>query len=69
METFAVIVLVIIVVSIQHLVNWMWRWDSKNNTRADISLLFIVLTTISIFISWACIYHIILWGYPIISGK
>lgn len=64
MEKFAVICLIVIFLTIQHILNWMWR-KSNNETVVP----FVFITAISAIISGIILYHIIIWSYPILITK
>ena len=61
MIVFSIICLVVIMLSLQHLLNWVWRktWE-KDDTSLFIGVLWI--SGVSLAVSYACIYHILLWG-------
>jgi hypothetical protein len=59
MEIFSIICLVVILITIQHLLNWGWRIVKKD--KEFIGLIF-TATMLSITITFLIIYHIILWG-------
>lgn len=61
MVIFSIICLVVIVLAIQHLINWLWR----NTKEVDIAPA-VMLTVFSVIVTWYCIYYIILWGKNLI---
>jgi hypothetical protein len=63
MAIFSVTCLVIIILAIQHLLNWYFR------KLADVSLipLSIICILVGTIITTVCVVHITLWLYPIIS--
>jgi Kef-type K+ transport system membrane component KefB len=61
MEIFSIICLIVIIVAVQHLLNWLWR-----KIESDTSFIAVMLTVVGLVISWACLYHIILWGKNLI---
>lgn len=60
MIQFAIICLIVILIAIQHLLNWGWR---KLNDKG----VMFILTLYAAYITWACIVHIVLWLYPLIK--
>ena len=64
MVTFSVIILVIVLIAIQHLLNWLWRSALKNKKLVEISA---ITTIISIPLSYLIILTIIKWGQPLIK--
>jgi hypothetical protein len=65
MNKFAVIILVIILIAIQHLSNWIIR-KILNNIHSDAKLVFWTLV-FNFLLSFPCVYYIIKWGYPLIQ--
>lgn len=64
MEIFSIICLVIIMLGIQHLLNWMWRGYQK--IKGELIVPTVMLTVLSIIPTWYCIYYMILWGKNLI---
>jgi len=65
MQIFAIICLCIILLSIQHLLNWLIRLFFKHD--ADFAIGTIWISLLGLLISWVCLYYIILWTYPLIK--
>lgn len=61
MVIFSIICLVIILIVIQHLLNWLWRQVEENSF-----MLTFMVTLVGLLISWVCLYHIILWSKDLI---
>lgn len=62
MEKFAIACLMIIVVSIQHLINFAWR-----KTKDEQLLPFcIIAIALALFLTFICFYYITIWWYPLI---
>ena len=59
MEVFSIVCLVVILFGMQHLLNWFWR---KNYKEESLFALGFVFTVISGFVSYGLVYLIILWG-------
>lgn len=59
MEVFSIVCLVVILFGIQHLLNWFWRKNYKEEGLIPIG---IMLTLLSLIISGAIIHQIIIWG-------
>lgn len=69
MNIFASIVLIIIVIIIQHLLNWLWRYtyNKNDNLETDDFAPLMFLTFICFLITVICIKYIVLWLYPVIT--
>lgn len=68
MQIFAIICLVVIVITIQHLLNWGWRAASNVKYDKIGAEVFMCLgTLIGIVITLICGYHIIIWTYPLLN--
>ena len=63
MEVFSIVCLVVILFVIQHLLNWFWR---KNYKEDGLLVIGIVLTLYSIVLSGAIIHQIIIWGKSLV---
>lgn len=63
MTTFSIIMLTLILLGIQHLLNWLYR---RANEDIDLVIFAFIGTAVGIVISIVCLYHIILWGQPLI---
>ena len=59
MEIFSISCLVIILFGIQHLLNWFWR---KNYKEDNLTVLGAMLTLLSFLLSAGIIHQIIIWG-------
>lgn len=66
MEIFAFICLIVILVSIQHLLNWGWRVAvSSHNDNTIIGM--IVISLVAALLSVLAGRFLILWGYQILN--
>ncbi len=63
MITFSITCLVLILLSLQHLLNWFWR---KNYKDENLTVLGAILSIVSVFASYVIVYHIISWGKNLI---
>jgi len=62
MTVFAIICLIVILLSIQHLLNWIWRVVKHD----DVGIAFVA--TLFVFcITCLCIKYIVLWMYPLLA--
>lgn len=59
MEIFAILCLIIVMFTLQHLINWMCRAFYKDD-KLITPLTFAIMITFGV--TYVCIYHIILWG-------
>lgn len=66
MLIFAIICLMIILLTIQHLLNWGWR-NANNHSDPGASVIMFILSVIATGVTALCIYHITLWLYPLIK--
>lgn len=62
MTQFAIICSIIILFSITQLINWMWRKVHPDEIGVGFAA-----TIVAMVVSWACLYHIIIWTYPLIK--
>lgn len=63
MEVFSIICLVIVLLAMQHLLNWLWRKASKDEDMVGevVAISFLLLG-----VSYGIIHTIILWGKNLI---
>jgi hypothetical protein len=61
MEIFACICLIVIMMTIQHLLNWMWR-----KFPTDVAPLSIIISILGGLISCVLLFFIIKWGFFIL---
>jgi len=63
MKIFAIICLIIILITIQHLLNWLWRKSFKDLEDKDEGFIIVaIFASIFLgFISYGCGYYIIQW--------
>lgn len=61
MEIFAFVTLIVLFLSIQHLLNWMWR-----KTDDDTIIGCVIVSIVLIILSVVIIKFIIKWGYPVL---
>ena len=59
MEVFSIVCLVVILFGLQHLLNWFWR---KNYKDESLQVLGFLITTITCLVTFGLIYQILLWG-------
>jgi hypothetical protein len=66
MILFAIICLAIIIILIQHLLNWLWRssWKDGNN---DILGLSFIASIVGLSVVYICFYYIVKWGCILIN--
>lgn len=63
MVIFSIICLVVIILGLQHIVNWIWR---KFNEDDGLFMLALFATFVSLIISAVCIKYIIIWGKALV---
>lgn len=61
MKTFALIILVIIMITTQHLLNWTWRWDYKNSCESNKGIMSFLLLIVAIAITFTCGHYFLKW--------
>ncbi len=59
MIEFSIVCLVVIILVMQHLLNWFWRVSDIGN---ELIVLKIAATIVSIVVTFFCVYLIISWG-------
>lgn len=63
MEIFAIVCLTIILIGIQHLLNWGWR----NSRKEDLEVFMFVITGLSFFITIVIVWKIGVWMQPLLK--
>lgn len=61
MKTFALITLIVIMITAQHLLNWVWRWDYKNSCESNKGIMSFLLSIVAIAITFTCGYYFLKW--------
>lgn len=67
MTTFACACLIVILVAIQHILNWLLRPLLKHPPEEDLIISHLIATGFLLFASWICLYYLVKWMYPLIS--
>lgn len=63
MEVFACICLIVIIISLQHVLNWLWR-KAESEDISDVGV--IMVSIFLLLITWFCIVHLVKWLHPLI---
>ena len=65
MKEFAITILVVIIVTLPHLINWMWRHTTSNDNPPFGQMYIgasIFLTFMYAIITGVCLHYIVKWG-------